>query len=77
MWETCAGLAKVLVCMFFWNLPLHGKDKGKTGGKVIRSNLTIAERKAKLPELKARSRCLAVGHWAGDAECRFKSPGIP
>ncbi|OLP90412.1 Phosphoacetylglucosamine mutase [Symbiodinium microadriaticum] len=55
-----------------------GKDKGgkgKSGGKLVKSNLTIADRKAKLQELKSKSRCLrcgVVGHWAGDAECRFK-----
>ena len=55
-----------------------GKDKdgkGRSGGKLVRSNLTIADRKAKLTELKSKSRCLrcgVVGHWAGDAECRFK-----
>ena len=65
-----------------------GKDKdgkGKSGGKLVRSNLTIADRKAKLTELKSKSRCLrcgVVGHWAGDAECRFKgnakgAPGKP
>ena len=58
-----------------------GKSGGKKGGKVPPSNLSIADRKAKLAELKARSRCLrcgAIGHWAGDAECRFKgSPGGP
>ncbi|OLP87405.1 hypothetical protein AK812_SmicGene31376 [Symbiodinium microadriaticum] len=55
-----------------------GKDKsgkGKSGGKLVKSNLTIADRRAKLQELKSKSRCLrcgVVGHWAGDAECRFK-----
>ena len=51
-------------------------DRGPKGGyKVARSNLSIAERKAKLAELKKNSRCLrcgAHGHWAGDPECRFK-----
>ena len=52
-----------------------GKAGGQKGGKVPPSNLSIADRKAKLAELKARSRCLRCGaicHWAGDAECRFK-----
>ena len=51
------------------------EGKGKSGGKLVKSNLTIADRKAKLQELKSKSRCLrcgVVGHWAGDAECRFK-----
>ena len=56
----------------------QGEDKGgkgKSGGKLVKSNLTIADRKAKLQELKSKSRCWrcgVVGHWAGDAECRFK-----
>ena len=54
-----------------------GKTGGKKGGKVPPSNLSIADRKAKLAELKDRShwrcgRCGAIGHWAGDAECRLK-----
>ena len=49
-----------------------GKPGGKSGGKVVRSNLASADRKAKLAEIKAKSRCLKcgiVGHWAGDAVC--------
>ena len=41
-----------------------GKDKdgkGKSGGKLVKSNLTIADRKAKLTELKSKSRCLRCG----------------
>ena len=59
-----------------------GKDKsgkGKSKGKLVRSNLTTADRKVKLTELKSKSRCLrcgAVGHWAGDAECRFRKRGF-
>ena len=55
-----------------------GKDKsgkGKSGGKLVRCNLTTADRKTKLTELKSKSRCIrcgVVGHSAGDAECRFK-----
>ena len=55
-----------------------GKPGGKSGGKVVRSNLTIADREAKLAELKAKSRCLRcgiVGHWAGDAACKFTGKG--
>ena len=55
-----------------------GKPGGKPGGKVVRSNLTIADRKAKLAELKAKSRCLKcgiIGHWAGDPACKFRGKG--
>ena len=41
-----------------------GKDKsskGKSGGKVVKSKLTIADRKAKLTELKSKSRCFRCG----------------
>ena len=40
--------------------------------------LRIADRKAKLAELKAKSRCLkcgVIGHWAGDAACKFSGKG--
>ena len=43
------------------NMPAKGKkgERGPKGGyKVTRSNLSIAERKAKLAELKKNSRCL-------------------
>ena len=55
-----------------------GKPGGKSGGKLAKSNLTIADRKAKLAELKAKSRCLkcgVIGHWAGDAACKFSGKG--
>ena len=44
-----------------------GKVKGK--GKMVRSALSLDQRRAKLVELKARSKCLrrgGIGHWAGD-----------
>ena len=52
-----------------------GKDegaKGKSGGKVVKSNLTIADRKAKVAELKSKSkrlRCGVVGQSLG-RRCR-------
>ena len=58
-----------------------GKAKGKFGqkgkpgkGKLVRSHLTIEQRRAKLADLKKRSKCIrcgAIGHWAGDPACKF------
>ena len=49
--------------------------KGKPGkGKLVRSHLTIEQRRAKLADLKKRSKCMrcgAIGHWAGDPACKF------
>ena len=48
------------------------KGKGKGKGKVVRSNLTLEQRRDKLRALKAKSKCLrcgGAGHWAGDPEC--------
>ena len=50
------------------------KGKGKGKGKVVRSHLTLEQRREKLKSLKAKSkrmRCGALGHWAGDPECKF------
>ena len=50
------------------------KGKGKGKGKVVRSNLTLEQRRDKLRALKAKSKCLrcgGTGHWAGDPECKF------
>ena len=50
------------------------KGKGKGKGKVVRSNLTLEQRRDKLRALKAKSkcsRCGGTGHWAGDPECKF------
>ena len=50
------------------------KGKGKRKGKVVRSHLTIEQRREKLKSLKAESkrmRCGALGHWAGDPEYKF------
>ena len=60
-----------------------GKGKSKTGkgkgkGKVVRSHLTLEQRREKLKSLKAKSKCMrcgALGHWAGDPECKFPSQG--
>ena len=51
-----------------------GRGKGKGKGKVVRSHLTLDERRDKMKALKAKSKCLrcgAIGHWAGDPECKF------
>ena len=51
-----------------------GKAKPKGKGKVIRSNLSIEQRRKRLSEIKAKSKCLrcgAYGHWAGDPVCKF------
>ena len=54
----------------------NGKNKGKrkSKGKLVRSNLTLEQRRAKLAEIKPKSKCLrcgGTGHWAGDPVCRF------
>ena len=54
------------------------KGKGKGKGKVVRSHLTLEQRRDKLKSLKAKSKCMrcgALGHWAGDPECKFPSQG--
>ena len=52
-----------------------GKDKGKGKGKrVVRTQLSIQDRKVRLASLKKNSRCLrcgGYGHWAGDPECKM------
>ena len=50
------------------------KGKGKGNGKVVRSKLTLEQRRDKLRALKAKSKCLRcgrTGRWAGDPECKF------
>eukprot|EP00435_Cladocopium_sp_Y103_P068333 s119_g31.t1 len=52
-----------------------GKGKGK--GKLVRSQLSIEQRRKRLAEIKAKSKCLrcgAIGHWAGDPSCKFPGP---
>ncbi|CAE7253985.1 RE2 [Symbiodinium natans] len=52
----------------------RSKGKGKGKGKVVRSHLTLEQRRDKLKALKAKSRCMrcgGIGHWAGDPECKF------
>ena len=47
------------------------KGKGKGKGKVVRSHLTLEQRRDKLKSLKAKSKCMrcgALGHWAGDPD---------
>ena len=51
--------------------------KGKGKGKLVRSHLTLEQRRSKLQELKKRSKCLRCGghgHWAGDPDCKFPGP---
>ena len=52
-----------------------GKDKGKGKGKrVVRTQLSIQDRKVGLASLKKNSRCLrcgGYGHWAGDPDCKM------
>ena len=53
---------------------VKGKGKAKPKGKGIRSNLSIEQRRKRLSEIKAKSKCLrcgAYGHWAGDPVCKF------
>ena len=63
---------------FFYNperFPnFSGRARKKSGDKIVRNIFTIADRKAKLAELKAKSRylkCGIIGHWAGDIACKF------
>ena len=54
--------------------------KGKGKGKVVRSQMSIEERRAKLRDLKAKSkrlRCGGMGHWAGDPGCKFANKPQP
>ena len=40
--------------------------------------MTLEQRREKLKSLKAKSKCMrcgALGHWAGDPECKFPSQG--
>ena len=50
------------------------KGKGKGKGKLVRSHLTLDQRRSKLAELKSKSKCMrcgVIGHWAGDPGCKF------
>ena len=54
------------------------KGKGKGKGKIVKSHLSIEQRRQKLAEIKAKSKCLrcgGLGHWAGDPQC--KMPNAP
>ena len=57
------------------------KGKGKGKGKLVRSHLTLDQRRSKLAELKSKSKCMrcgVIGHWAGDPGCKFSgSKGAP
>ena len=67
-----------------------GKDKSKGKGKrVVKTQLSIQDRKVRLASLKKNSRCLrcgGYGHWAGNPECKMPNkkpstttpvPGLP
>ena len=48
--------------------------KAKGNGKIVRSHLTLEQRRDKLTSLKVKSKCMRCGalcHWAGDLECKF------
>ena len=55
----------------------YGRVRSLSGigkGKVVRSHLSIEQRRQKLSDLKRKSKCLrcgGLGHWAGDPECKF------
>ena len=54
----------------------QGKPKGKGKFRVVKSHLTVEDRKHKLAEIKAKSRCLRCGataHWAGDPACKMRT----
>ena len=46
------------------------KGKGKGKGKVVRSHLTLEQRREKLKSLKAKSKCMRCGGDT-DPECKF------
>ena len=60
-----------------------GKGKGKGKGKIVRSHLSLEDRRKQLLSLKAKSKCLrcgGMGHWSGDPQCKFpsgKKPAAP
>ena len=59
------------------NVVMGKAGKGKSQGKgkgfpVVKSNLSIGDRKKRLQEIKSKSKCLKcgqVGHWSGDPQC--------
>ena len=54
------------------------KGKGKGKGKIVKSHLSIEQRRQKLSEIKPKSKCLrcgGLGHRAGDPQC--KMPNAP
>ena len=55
-----------------------GKQKGKQKGKLVRSQLSLEQRRDRLSQLKQKSKCLRCGgmrHWAGDPQCKFPGNG--
>jgi hypothetical protein len=70
--EACAAFMQDGVTAL---LAKKGKSKGKGKYPIRPSNLTIADRKKKLQELKARTECKDCGrkgHWKGDKECTMR-----
>ena len=59
--------------------------KGKQKGKLVRSQLSLEQRRDRLSQLKQKSKCLrcgGLGHWAGDQnvnspETRRRIPKVP
>ena len=52
--------------------------KGKQKGKLVRSQLSLEQRRDRLSQLKQKSKCLrcgGMGHWAGDPQCKFPGNG--
>ena len=47
--------------------------KKKFSGKVMKTGMSVDDRRKKLKEIKSRSTCKSCGkrgHWAGDQECQ-------
>ena len=76
--EEAAGVIQETLVANFGS---KGKGKGKRSGKSFNAMRkgggkgapTLEDRKQRLKEIKARSRCNAckeMGHWAGDPECK-------
>ena len=50
------------------------KVSAKVRARLCVAALTLEQRREKLKSLKAKSKCMrcgALGHWAGDPECKF------
>ena len=78
--EEAAGVIQETLVANFGS---KGKGKGKRSGKSFNTMRkgggkgapTLEDRKQRLKEIKARSKCNTckeMGHWAGDPECKGK-----